>query len=279
MEHREVPMEDHNVSGLAPKRAPLRVASALSLVGIGVAAYQTWIKLRLQHDPEFKSSCNVGEALNCDAVMTSAWSEIAGIPISLLAIPTYLVVLYFLSLALRGALERGRSFAPSLAKRALRNAFVLGLATVGYSIFLFFISKVKLETYCIFCIALYVVNIGSTVAIAMARRESLPDMLRGWFGDLIAIRPPILSSLTVVMLSSVVDIPHLIPDHGRGSDGGYRCPLHGRFRGGGARGAERGSCCGRSSRRVVVERSTQGAPDPEACAPEREDDRQWSHLL
>jgi protein-disulfide isomerase/uncharacterized membrane protein len=169
-----------------------------------VAAYQTWIKLRLQHDPEFKSSCNVGEALNCDAVMTSAWSEIAGIPISLLAIPTYLVVLYFLSLALRGALERGRSFAPSLAKRALRNAFVLGLATVGYSIFLFFISKVKLETYCIFCIALYVVNIGSTVAIAMARRESLPDMLRGWFGDLIAIRPPILSSLTVVMLSSVV---------------------------------------------------------------------------
>ena len=49
------------------------------LGGIGVATYQTYIKLRLQNDPSFKSSCNQ-DTFNCDAVMTSTWSEIGVSP-------------------------------------------------------------------------------------------------------------------------------------------------------------------------------------------------------
>ena len=72
--------------------------------GIGVATYQTYIKLRLQNDPTYKSSCNQGDAFNCDAVMTSSWSEIGGIPISLFAIPAYAIMIYLAWRGLSGVL-------------------------------------------------------------------------------------------------------------------------------------------------------------------------------
>ena len=122
-------------------------AIVLLLGGIGVATYQTYIKLRLQNDPSFKSSCNQGEAFNCDAVMTSSWSEIGGIPISLFAIPAYAIMIYLAYRGIGGKAEAGKIWARERGITATRYMVLIGLVSCLYSGYLFYISAFVLSTF------------------------------------------------------------------------------------------------------------------------------------
>ncbi|MEE8310947.1 MAG: vitamin K epoxide reductase family protein, partial [Candidatus Binatia bacterium] len=70
-------------------------------VGVAIALYLVRLKLKIALDPDYVSSCNYGGAINCDAVNISQWSEFMGVPISLLALPTYFAMAFMVWTAIQ----------------------------------------------------------------------------------------------------------------------------------------------------------------------------------
>lgn len=66
------------------RRDPVRIAAlVLAVVGLGVAAYLTYV-----HYAGIKSICAI--AHGCEVVQSSHWSKLAGVPVALLGLLTYI---------------------------------------------------------------------------------------------------------------------------------------------------------------------------------------------
>lgn len=109
--------------------------------------------------------CAEAEGVSCNIVNTSAWSEVFGVPTFAWAVPTYLLVAVLAFLAFRG--RHG-------AKTLLLG---IGLATVAFSGWLFYVSKVELGYVCLWCMRLYAINAAIPVLALVSgmRRSDLPD--------------------------------------------------------------------------------------------------------
>jgi protein-disulfide isomerase len=92
-----------------------------------------------------KALCNIGASFDCEKVNTSAWSEIGGIPVTLLGL-AYYVALIFVAMNKKAD-----------TRRLYQVTFFTGLASVGFSAFLGYQTWL-LKTTCLFCIALYLGN-------------------------------------------------------------------------------------------------------------------------
>ncbi|MBM4397271.1 MAG: hypothetical protein FJ087_16495, partial [Deltaproteobacteria bacterium] len=136
-----------STDGKAPggiRRGPLWGA-ALAAYGVGAAAYLLYAKIRIKFDASFASACDFGGKLNCDAVQTSPYSEVLGVPVALLAIPTYVMMAY-----LAVAAARNRDAAPEAAGRSVGALFGLGALTTGYAVYLAWLSAFVIKAFCIF---------------------------------------------------------------------------------------------------------------------------------
>ncbi|MCA9566608.1 MAG: thioredoxin domain-containing protein [Myxococcales bacterium] len=133
-----------------PRRLALVAVALLSVFGIGVGIYMSWHHELSLYGPAGAfgeiAGCAESEGVSCDVVNTSAWSELFGVPQFTWAIPTY-VTLTVLAL-----------FAAFQERKAAALVAGVGLWTVIYSLFLAYISKVELNTWCLWCIRLYVTN-------------------------------------------------------------------------------------------------------------------------
>lgn len=105
------------------------IAVVPAVVGLLSAAYLTYTKL-------FEGG-ECGVSAGCSAVQTSSWSEIAGVPVSLVGVLGYVAILVAL-FALRGELGRGAAMAFS----------IVGLLVSAY---LMYRAIVTLEQFCPFC--------------------------------------------------------------------------------------------------------------------------------
>ena len=83
-----------------PRSEPVRHSSALwalqvvMLLAAALAVYLGASHVLLTHGSgAFESLCSAGDGFDCDVVNTSQWSEIAGVPISLYALPLHGMVL------------------------------------------------------------------------------------------------------------------------------------------------------------------------------------------
>jgi len=132
------------------KRA-LQLIQLLALLGLvlsGVSLYEhTTLKYGLQMG---KSFCNINAAFNCDAVNSSAWSEILGVPLAAWGIIFYLMMLLVSTLG----------FSSSLIGVAESGAVLFSFAFISslFSIALFFISEFVVHSICLVCAGMYLVN-------------------------------------------------------------------------------------------------------------------------
>ena len=117
-------------------------------------------------------NCPETEMVSCDTVNTSAWSELLGVPIAALAVPTYLLVLT--------ALWKSRE-APAFQA----YAFSIGLLTALYSAFLFYVSSTWVGFICLYCVGLYAVNVAIPVLTLAAARRSPASLIRQTLADLV----------------------------------------------------------------------------------------------
>jgi thiol-disulfide isomerase/thioredoxin/uncharacterized membrane protein len=150
------------------------------LAGLGIASY-----LVAHHENQVYgdatlalANCPESETVNCDLVNSSRWSEIAGVPIAALALPTYLLLLGLLA-------------ASSRAPETLAYAFCIGLLTVVYSAALFFVSKMLVGYLCLWCMRLYAVNLAIPILAAFAARRSPTALVASTFRNLKSWPPPL----------------------------------------------------------------------------------------
>lgn len=172
----------HPRSGGAPAEAgPLHLRAELArltlglllLAGVGIAVYLArHHENQLYGDPSVRlANCPQSETVDCEAVNTSAWSELLGVPIAAYAVPTYLLVL--------GLLWRGRR-----EPRLTSYAFGIGLLATLASAFLWYVSSVKVGFLCVWCLRLYAINAAIPVLAGIAAwraplvlaREALRDI-------------------------------------------------------------------------------------------------------
>lgn len=130
------------------KPARLFTITLLAAVGAALSAY-----LSLSHLAHLRtglpSVCNINETLNCDAVSSSRWSELGGVPVS------HLGTLYYVGIVLAAlcAHRGGR-----LAERGHGYLLLAALGGGLFSAFLAAVSVLQVGALCLFCMGLYVVN-------------------------------------------------------------------------------------------------------------------------
>ncbi len=157
-----------------PRRAwPLALLAALLMAGAAIGLYLTRFHENALYGDESVelANCPQDETTNCEAVNTSAYSDIAGIPISALGIPTYLLLLGLVA----AARKRPRVFS---------YVFAIGLLTVLYSGYLYYVSTVKIGFLCVWCFRLYCINAGVPILAGLAAWRNPAHLLRDALDDL-----------------------------------------------------------------------------------------------
>lgn len=132
---------------------------ALVVAGTGVAAYLTWVAV----DSEQQPFCSgVGD---CQAVQSSEFAEIAGIPIAVLGLGMYVTLLALVA-ARRfwsGATEAG------LDRPMASATFGVALSGALYSGYLTYLELFEIEAICAWCVA-------SAVIVTLVMVLSVPDL-------------------------------------------------------------------------------------------------------
>jgi protein-disulfide isomerase/uncharacterized membrane protein len=101
---------------------------------------------------QYTSFCNVNESVNCDAVLSSPYAKMFGIPVAWLAVLAYAVTAGLLLAAWRAT---GTSKA---AWTAAAGACIAG--SVVFSLYMAGISLFVLNTVCLLCSGLYAITLG-----------------------------------------------------------------------------------------------------------------------
>ena len=109
----------------------------LSLLGLGVSAYLTWVKLT-------GNTASCGTVGDCESVNNSRYAEIGGVPIALFGALSYLVLLALL------LIEHHRPPAAATAR-----LMVFGVSLIGtlYSAYLTYLEVAVLRAICPYCVA------------------------------------------------------------------------------------------------------------------------------
>ena len=117
------------------------VAIALSVLGLGIAGYLTYV-----HYAGVAPVCEI--AHGCEKVQTSQWSKVAGVPVALLGLLGYAGILV-------ATLLRGETAATAAAGGALVGA--------GFSAYLTYREVFTIHAICIWCVASAVLMVALAV--------------------------------------------------------------------------------------------------------------------
>lgn len=133
--------------------------AVLAVVGIVVSS----ISLYHHYGSSKTNFCDFGESFNCDIVNRSTYSSVFGIPVALIGILGYSTLL---SLA---TIYRSKAETPAM----LMIASTLGL---GFAIYLTYIERFVLGTWCILCLSSFamivLITVFSSVLVAHSVRHA-----------------------------------------------------------------------------------------------------------
>jgi len=147
------------------------------VVASGAALYLLYAYIQVTYSAEaFESACNFNETLNCDKLNTSQWGKIAGIPITVFALPTYLAMAVLTWLATRGG-ERGRT--------AIDGVIYAAAGAVAYGAFLLGVMIVVEEVFCLFCMSMDAGAVATLVLGIFGRRAMGGDAQKRVWGAVV----------------------------------------------------------------------------------------------
>ncbi len=135
---------------------PLYIALGAGLLGILVSAYLTYAQFSL-----VPGVCSINRWFNCDAVLTSSYSKILGIPMAVFGLTWFLV-----STALCVALLEG--------KQLTRHLLLWGVLGIAGVVYLNYVELMLLQTVCLYCLSGHILGIVIlAAAILYARGEGV----------------------------------------------------------------------------------------------------------
>src|SRR3989344_785845 len=131
----------------------------LSLVGVGIMGYLTYI-----HYAAVQSFCDISETVSCDVVTTSIYSEIFGLPISILGLG------YFILTGLLSLFYRAKAF--------YQVVFLLTAFVLIPSYYFTAIEVFVIKAFCILCETSKLLMLGILAVSFAAMEEKLTTVLR-----------------------------------------------------------------------------------------------------
>ena len=138
-----------------------KIIVALSLLGVGIAGYLSWIKLT-----DTEAFC--GGVGDCSTVQNSAYAYLMGIPVAYLGLLAYLVILAVALFNLRAKPEQ----------RAWSDLLLFALAVGGFafSAYLTYTEVFILHEICPWCVASFLNLIAITLLAAPAAFGAAPEL-------------------------------------------------------------------------------------------------------
>ncbi len=151
----------------------------LLIIGIGISAWLLYHHVTVQTgNLTAPSLCNISATFNCDQVAQSRYSEFLSIPVASWGIWYYfglvLLILIFAPLPTDPKEQKSR-----FADLMLFGTSLSLLPTIA----LFFLSWFSVGSLCLFCSALYLINILSFFVVLLSK-EREPGVLRGFIDGL-----------------------------------------------------------------------------------------------
>ncbi len=151
------------------KKRGLKIILVCSILAIFVFSYLLYI----HYKPTESKFCNFGEGFNCDIVNKSIYSEIAGIPVSLLGALTFLGILILSILSLNNYNKKVSYYFVLNSELMIRIIFWVSVASLLFALYLVYIEAFVLYSFCIFCL------IGD-ILIIITLTTSYLLMQKGW---------------------------------------------------------------------------------------------------
>ncbi|RJQ13457.1 hypothetical protein C4553_03690 [Candidatus Parcubacteria bacterium] len=140
---------DKNILGLSVRRI---IISVLALGGIAIMAYLTYI-----HFAETRSFCDISETVSCDVVTTSIYSEIFGIPVSLLGLGYFFLILFWVL--------------KDKSEAVFQKMFVVTLLVLIPSLYLSSLELFVIKAFCILCESSKILMIGILIITGVSMPE------------------------------------------------------------------------------------------------------------
>lgn len=192
-------------TGRASLRHLARLHTVLCLLGALVSVELTRIHLFVHTDPSYHSVCAVSEGLNCETVAGSPYSVALGLPVSVWGLMAYLVM---------GLLSLWAA-----SKRRLHDTWpwgiqwILATSCVAVSGILATIAATQISSFCLFCMASYLINLFLLAVCVIAVRRSgasVATLIRLDLKSLLG-RRLLCSSLVLGGLTLVGSVEALVP--------------------------------------------------------------------
>jgi len=143
-------------------RGFLLAVVVVSLLGLGSSVYLSILHWQVHNLPGHVSFCAISEEVNCDTVSISKYSDLFGVPISTWGIFYYVLLI---TLGLWGFFAKRSPFPWGLVG-------ALNVGALAATVFLFLLSKLIIQAFCIMCISLYSVNLLTGVLSVLGQRKA-----------------------------------------------------------------------------------------------------------
>jgi len=114
----------------------------ISAIGLLVSLYAVQL-----HYGSGESFCNIGDTFNCDKVNKSTYSELLGIPVSILGSLSYLLV--FILVLKMETISKKLDFTH---RDYLQYLFLFTIAMLAFQVYLTGVEVFILNAYCIVCL-------------------------------------------------------------------------------------------------------------------------------
>lgn len=161
--HRRDPASERAAQPIRMPRVDAAILLGLSLLGLVVSLYLTYVHFRLYHEPGWQSACAMSAVASCDTVVGSSYGSAGGVPLSAIGAWFYALA------AIVSAADLRRRLVRFPRSRALVLFLGAAAATV-LSVILAGLSAFVLGALCPLCMLLYLVNLATLVLAWRALR-------------------------------------------------------------------------------------------------------------
>jgi len=184
---------------------------ALAVLALAASTYALYVHYRMLADPTYTSACNINETVSCEAVLTSQYGSVAGVPVAAGgAIWSALILL----LAVFGMTPARSDKAEAVA------GYIFILSTIGLAgvLYLGYASFFILRQMCPICMTMYVSVIGLFV-VSGAAASALGALPARIGRDLkMALTSPLAATLAIVWLVASVSLVAFFPREAPAAD-------------------------------------------------------------
>ena len=191
----------------------------LAALGLGASVAALYVHYQMLADPTYTSFCDVNETVSCEAVLTSQYGSVAGVPVAAGGAIWSALILMLAVFGMRPArsekapLDSARGGLSDSRRPEAVAGYIFVLSTIGLAgaLYLAYASFFILRQMCPLCMTMYVAVIGLFV-VSGAAASGLGALPARIGRDLkVALSSPVAATLAIVWLVASVSLVAFFP--------------------------------------------------------------------